>query len=393
MAVQVIGVRFREASKIYHFAPPDSPVSIGDYVVVPTARGEEMAHVVTVPEDGEGEIPKDVRPIVRIADQQDRDQSGVMRDRGDQMLRRFRELVLSAGIDLNTVAFQINLAGTDATCHFQSESLVDFRDLVERLEVEFEIRVHMQQVGSRDRAKLVDGYDICGLRLCCSSWMTVFPRVGIKMAKEQQLALNPDKLSGVCGRLLCCLTFEYDVYREMRGTLPKVGKNVSTPAGMGRVIQVDVLRQIATIAMDDSGERVTVPAAEIGLAVRVEEAPNQALIDVEGVAVTRDATPAQQEIPAADAAKETEESSPSRRRRRRRRRRGGGGESGAGVRSAEAAPLKAKLHGGSGIASRADSESHNVGNAGDASGPRRRRGGDGGSGEGGSQSPPASGGD
>ena len=142
---------------------------------------------------------------------------------------------------------------------------------------EFSLRMHMQQAGPRDRAKLVDGHDICGLRLCCSSWMTDFPKVGIRMAKEQSLALNPDKISGVCGRLLCCLTFEFDVYREMRGSLPKVGKRVSTPAGMGKVVQANVLKQTIMLELDEHAGRVEVPALEIGLAVRVEESPNAAL--------------------------------------------------------------------------------------------------------------------
>ena len=139
----------------------------------------------------------------------------------------------------------------------------------------------MRLAGQRDRAKLIDGYDICGLRLCCSSWMTEFPKVGIRTAKDQDLSLNPDSISGVCGRLLCCLTFEHEVYREMRGTLPKVGKSVSTPAGMGRVIKLNVLQQYVTISLDDHHQRVDVPVAEIGMAVRTEDSPNQAIADAE----------------------------------------------------------------------------------------------------------------
>ena len=163
---------------------------------------------------------------------------------------------------------QLNLAGKEATCHFQADGHVDFTPVITEVEQEFDVRVHMQQAGPRDRAKIVDGHDICGLRLCCSSWMTTFPKVGVRMAKEQSLALNPDKISGVCGRLLCCLTFEFEVYREMRGTLPKVGKRVSTPSGMGKVVQTNVLKQTIMLELDEHAGRVEVPAAEIGMAVR-----------------------------------------------------------------------------------------------------------------------------
>ena len=279
MVARVVGVRFREAAKMYHFAPPAYPLHVGDYVVVETARGSEMARVVTMPEEEAGEVPPDAKAITRLADQEDRDRASRMRDKGEALLARLRALIAERELAMYAVAVQVNLAGAEATCYFQADVQVDFRSAVELLESEFSVRLHMQQAGPRDRAKLVDGHDICGLRLCCSSWMTSFPQVGIRMAKEQNLALNPDKISGVCGRLFCCLTFEYDVYREMRGTLPKVGKRVSTPAGMGRVKQVNVLKETVTIEMDDSSQRVEVRGAEIGMAVRVEEAPNQALAD------------------------------------------------------------------------------------------------------------------
>ena len=339
MAPRVIGVRFREASKIYHFAPPDYPLHASDYVVVDTPMGLEMGRVVTVPEDDDGDVPPDTKPVVRLADQQDRDAAQQMRDRAEQMLERTRQLIVEHGLEMYAAAFQINLSGANATCYFQANGPVDFRAAVEALEAEFGLRLQMKHAGARDRAKLVDGHDICGLRLCCSSWMTEFPKVGVRMAKEQQLALNPDKISGVCGRLLCCLTFEYDVYREMRGVLPKVGKKVSTPAGMGRVIQVNVLKETATIALDDSPQRVEVPAKEMGMAVRTEEQLNQALIDTPGVGGARGDAVAKDRV-AKDTATETAEPdataastgqgeaarAPARRRRRRR---GRGGAQGA----------------------------------------------------------------
>ena len=383
MTASVIGVRFREAARIYHFAEPDYEVHPGEYVIVETNRGLEMARVVTVPErpgmtpddpalsdlDGDRALedaeappaeaaaaldngaqpptsrpappdngdqpsrpppPADVRPIVRLATGEDRDRASEMRGRADEVLEHMRQTVVRDGLEISMIAVQLNLRGSDATVFFQAADHIDFRPVVKETEQSFDLRVHMQLAGPRDRAKIVDGYDICGLRLCCSSWMTQFPKVGIRMAKDQDLSLNPDKISGVCGRLLCCLTFEYPIYREMRGTLPKVGKRVSTPAGMGKVIKLNVIGQTATLVLDDHNQRVDVPAHEIGLAVRVEEAPNEALRDNIDTEQARERRPRSgrpetrtrtEERPAVDG---SEEGSGSRRRRRRRRRGGGG---------------------------------------------------------------------
>ena len=280
----VIGVRFREAARMYHYSAEPRSVFPGDYVVVETARGEELARVVTTPDDDQ-EPPRGaargVRPILRQATREDRDQAAAGRERGEQLLQRMREISTRDGLDLYPIAVQLNLRGDEGTGYFQASDHVDFRSVVEELEAEHGVALHMQQAGPRDRAKLVDGYDICGLRLCCASWMTSFPKVGIRTAKDQGLSLNPDSISGTCGRLLCCLTFEHEVYREMRGTLPKLGKRVSTPAGMGKVIKQNVLQQFVTIVLDDHPQRVDVPVAEIGMSVRTEDAPNQALIDAE----------------------------------------------------------------------------------------------------------------
>ena len=372
MASQVIGVRFREASRMYHFAPPEHEIFVGEYVVVETPRGLEMAHVVTVPDppaEGEapGEVPADVKPIVRMATGDDRDQALHNQEQALILLRRARELAVAYGLDLYLAGFQINLGANEATGYFHAEAHVNFRDLIHNLEDEFGLRVEMQHAGPRDRAKLVDGYDLCGQRLCCASWMTDFPKVGIRMAKEQDLALNPDKISGVCGRLLCCLTFEFDVYKEMRGTLPKMGKRVSTPAGMGKVVSLNTLAQKVTIFLEDQHQRVEVPAEEIGLAVRVEEAPNQALVEEResrGPARRRRSGSGRRapagdapatEVPitdsgAADAVPGREADAPAQRdgdgegvvRRRRRRRRGRGRGGAEGRSDAERAQGRAK---------------------------------------------------
>lgn len=298
----VIGVRLREAARIYHFSAPAEQVYVGDYVVIDAGRGEQIARVVTVPDDDRPRAkrrPRGVRSILRFADAEDRDRAAEQQRRADEILHDMRVAAVRDELGFYPVAVELTLDGAHGNAHFQAPEHVDFRDLVQEIEDRYELRLHMQLVHQRDRAKLVDGYDICGLRLCCSSWMTTFPKVGIRVAKDQNLSLNPDAISGVCGRLLCCLTFEHETYREMRGTLPKLGKRVSTPAGMGKVIKLDILQQKVTIALDDHAQRVDVPAAEIGLAVRTEDAPNQALIEAEeraaeqAAALRRAAAPAE----------------------------------------------------------------------------------------------------
>ena len=279
----VIGIRIREASRIYHFTAPRGQLFTGDYVVVNRARGDQLARVVTVPDEDAPprQLPRDVHPIVRIADIDDRERASAQAERADQILQDMRTTAVREDLGLYPVAVELNLDGDRGTAWFQAPDHVDFRQMLDDLQDKYDVRLNMQQANQRERASLVDGYDICGLRLCCSSWMTDFPHVGIRVAKDQDLSLNPDSISGVCGRLLCCLTFEHEVYREMRGSLPRVGKRVSTPAGMGKVIKLNVLQQKVTIALDDHPQRVDVPADEIGLAVRTEDAPNQALVDAE----------------------------------------------------------------------------------------------------------------
>ena len=318
----MIGIRIREASRIYHFAAPKGRVFQGDYVVVDRARGDQLARVVTVPDDDAANkpIPHDVRPIVRLADDDDRERAAEQAERADLILQDMRSAAVREDLGLYPVAVELNLDGDRGTAWFQAPEHVDFRPLVDEVQDKYDVSLQMQQANQRERARLVDGYDICGLRLCCSSWMTEFPHVGIRVAKDQDLSLNPDSISGVCGRLLCCLTFEHEVYREMRGSLPRVGKRVSTPAGMGKVIKLNVLQQKVTIALDDHPQRVDVPADEIGLAVRTEDAPNQALVEAERARREDDERAAALRQAAAPSDQPAAPTEPSTRRRRRRSR-------------------------------------------------------------------------
>jgi len=175
-----------------------------------------------------------------------------------------RRMVRERDLPMKVASASYNLDGSRLTIYFTSEGRVDFRDLVRDLAHELHVQVQLRQVGPRDQAKAIDGYGRCGRRLCCSSWLVSFPSISIKMAKEQNLPLNPSKISGQCGRLLCCLAYEDDTYKQLKAQLPKVGTSVSTPNGGARVLAVNALRQTVTLQMD-SMDVVEMPAAALAI--------------------------------------------------------------------------------------------------------------------------------
>jgi len=234
-----------------------------------------------------------------------------------------RDKVVEHELPMHVVGADYNLEGSQLTVYFTAEDRVDFRGLVRDVSSVLQTRVQMLQVGDRDRARMVDGIGRCGERLCCSSWLTGFPTISIRMAKEQDLPLNPSKISGSCGRLLCCLVYEHEQYRELRGQLPKVGHVVSTPVGMAKVASLNVLKQTVTLRLEEGYATLEMSADELrlqyGTAVRpveVEEAVDAALLTEEkAVPATATVAPAEGETAGGEQASQ-------RRRRRRRGRRG-----------------------------------------------------------------------
>ncbi|MBF6600990.1 MAG: stage 0 sporulation family protein [Dehalococcoidia bacterium] len=275
-----VGVRFKEAGKVYYFDAGEADLDVGNYVVVETSHGLEVGRVVIAPDQVLASEIKDVlKPILRIATVEDIARSRELRERASGDLRAAKRRVADDGLDMQIQSAEYNLDGSQLTFYFTAPERVDFRTLVRDLSSAFSTRVQMLQVGDRDRAKLVDGYDVCGQRLCCSSWQTAFPSVSIKMAKEQDLSLNPQKISGVCGRLYCCLTFEFDAYRELRGQMPKVGSMVSTPAGEAKVNSVNVMKKTVTLWLTEQHQVMEMPAIDLqmqyGLTVRPVELVEQ----------------------------------------------------------------------------------------------------------------------
>ncbi len=346
-----VGVRFKEAGKVYYFDAGEYDVDVGSYVLVETSHGQEIGRVVIAPDQVvASEIKESLKAIIRVATPEDLDQWHRLKERAAAELREAKHAVADSGIDLQIVSGEYNLEGTQITFYYTAADRADFRPLVRDLSTRFGTRVQMLQVGERDRAKLIDGYDVCGQRLCCASWQTSFPSVSIKMAKEQDLPLNPQKISGVCGRLYCCLTFEHEGYRELRGQMPKVGSMVSTPAGEAKVNSVNVLRKTVRLWLTEQHQILEMPVADLQLQYGVTVRPVELVREIE--APLRQ--PAPVEVPGAPAAGEAEriEAGPAAvegapgdgaAKRRRRGRRGGrqrrrGGEAGAPPSSPQAPP-------------------------------------------------------
>jgi cell fate regulator YaaT (PSP1 superfamily) len=271
-----VGIRFKEAGKIYYFDARGYDLDAGNYVVVETSHGQEVGRVVIAPDQViVSEIRETLKPIMRQAAPEDLERGEELKKGAKERLAIARKQAEELRLQMCLVAGEYSLDGSQLTVYFTAEDRVDFRSLARELSSEFQTRVQFLQVGERDRAKMVDGIGRCGERLCCSSWLTGFPAVSIKMAKEQELPVNPSKLSGACGRLLCCLTFEYDQYREIKGGLPKVGSRISTPTGEARVRSINVPKETISLIVGEAAERVEMPIDQFrlmyGTAIRPKE--------------------------------------------------------------------------------------------------------------------------
>ena len=264
----IVGVRFRNAGKIEYFHAAGMRLETGEAVVVETARGPEIARVVIAPDQVVvNELATDeLHPILRLATDDDIRRADALAVRANSLLPEARRLAREHDFNARIDAASFTLDGSRLTFSYTTEDRADYRRFIRAASKAFDVRVDVRQVGSRDRAKLVGGYGRCGLELCCSSWLTTFPSISIRMAKDQELPLNPEKISGLCGRLLCCLSYEEEGYKEMRRTLPRLGQRCSTPTGEGKVIGVNVLRRQVTLKVGD--QRVEVTDRDLGTVVR-----------------------------------------------------------------------------------------------------------------------------
>ncbi len=250
----VIAARFPDSGKLYYFDPVDLDPKVGEWVVVETPRGRDAAkvfvgrHQVVMNRLGDA-----LQPVVRLVRPDELVRMEKLGDEAARAMQTCGEKVQRARLPMKLVKAEYSFDATRLTFYFTSESRVDFRTLVRELASEFRARIDLRQVGARDEARLLGGVGRCGLTLCCATWLPDYPPTSIKLAKEQDLPLNPAKISGVCGRLLCCLSYEYDTYVALRRNLPRIGQRLGTPEGEGRVISVQVLKQSVRVVLDAGG--------------------------------------------------------------------------------------------------------------------------------------------
>ncbi len=326
-----VGVRFKEAGKVYYFDARGLDLDVGSYVVVETSHGQEVGRVVVSPEQViASEIKETLKPILRVAEAEDLERAAELKKRARDQVSIAREEAERQGLEMRLVSGDCSLDGSQLTLYFTAEDRVDFRSLARALSSQLDTRVQLLQIGDRDRAKAVDGIGRCGERLCCSSWLTTFPTVSIRMAKEQDLPLNPSKLSGACGRLLCCLTYEYEQYRDIKGGLPKVGARISTPTGEAKVLRISVLKETISLALGEPVQVVEMPLTQFrlmyGTAIRPKELTETFEKEIFAADLAQaGALPAPEGPPAAPVQEVVAPAGPSGEepRRRRRRRRGG----------------------------------------------------------------------
>ena len=239
---KIVGIRFKNTAKVYYFAPGNEEFKKNDGVIVETARGVEFGTVsIEVKEVDDKEIVQPLKPIIRKATQADLDRLKKNEEKAPDALRICNEKVLARGLDMKLINAEYTFDGSKIIFYFTAPGRIDFRDLVKDLASVFRIRIELRQIGIRDETRLLGGIAPCGRPCCCASCMSDFKKVSIKMAKTQGLSLNPTKISGLCGRLMCCLAYENDYYKEVYKKMPKIGSDVVAPDGKGIVISVNML--------------------------------------------------------------------------------------------------------------------------------------------------------
>lgn len=256
--IKVVGVRFRPAGKIYYFAPDDLQIEVGQHIIVETARGVEYGLVVIgIREVSEDSVVLPLKPVMRIATAEDDKKEAENKEKEKKAFDICLEKIRKHGLEMKLIETEYTFDNNKVLFYFTADGRIDFRELVKDLASVFRTRIELRQVGVRDEAKILGGIGICGRELCCHGHLPEFIPVSIKMAKEQNLSLNPTKISGVCGRLMCCLKHEQETYEYLNSKLPSVGDTVKTKDGLsGEVSSVSVLRQTVKLIVEIDDERV-----------------------------------------------------------------------------------------------------------------------------------------
>lgn len=255
--VKIIGVRFRRAGKIYFFSPADYEIEQGQHVIVETARGIEYGSVVMGPKEvEEDKVIQPLKSVIRIATPEDDEQELKNKEKEGKAAEICLEKIKKHGLDMKLIGTEYTFDNNKVLFYFTADGRIDFRELVKDLASVFKTRIELRQIGVRDETKALGGLSICGRPLCCSSYLSDFVPVSIKMAKEQNLSLNPTKISGVCGRLMCCLKNEEEAYEYLNSKLPDIGEPVTTSDGLkGEVSSVNVLKQMVKVIVTVNDEK------------------------------------------------------------------------------------------------------------------------------------------
>ena len=265
--VEVVDIQFRPGQKIYYFDPDGVKFETGDHVIIDTARGAEFGicaggnHTIS-----QKDVVAPLRKVIRRANAQDEKTIAENRTKEKKAYDICMQKIADNGLDMQLVSAEVAFDGSKILFYFTADERVDFRELVKNLAGVFHTRIELRQIGVRDKAKMVGGLGICGRPFCCASFLDDFQPVSIKMAKTQNLSLNPTKISGTCGRLMCCLKYEQDAYEDLIRNSPKLESFVDTPEGRGTVVELDLLRQRVKVRMEDAPESISVfPNADIAV--------------------------------------------------------------------------------------------------------------------------------
>lgn len=261
---RVVGVAFKRVAKSYWFDPGESDFQDMERVIVETTRGNEIGTVrVTPREVPEDELQAPLKRVVRTAGPEDVAQEARNRERAKHALSTCAERVRYHALPMKLIQAEYNFDATQITVYFTADNRIDFRDLVKDVATSLRAKVQLHQVGARDQAKMIGGVGPCGLTLCCSTFLTEFAPISMKMAKDQSLFLNPVKFSGVCGKLMCCLRYEHENYVETKKKLPQIGALVMTPKGQGKVNDLNIIKEEALVVLHESQAQVWFPAADV----------------------------------------------------------------------------------------------------------------------------------
>ena len=254
---KIIGVRFRNVGKVYYFSPKDFDICVGDHAIVETARGVEYGNVVLGPKEVEDEkVIQPLREVIRLATPKDDAKEEANRRKEKEAFEICQKKIRAHELEMKLIDAEYTFDNNKVLFYFTADGRIDFRELVKDLAAVFKTRIELRQIGVRDETKILGGMGICGRPLCCHTYLSEFAPVSIKMAKEQNLSLNPTKISGVCGRLMCCLKNEQETYEYLNKKLPNVGDHVTTPEDLkGEVTGVNVLRQMVKVLVDVNDEK------------------------------------------------------------------------------------------------------------------------------------------